>query len=91
MGRLVNVADRRHGWIGEWDVEPLVVTELTEADVGRTVIYTGFGPWGREAGTLSSFRDGMVWVRFHRGDTAAACDPAALCWGLRPRDGDLGR
>jgi hypothetical protein len=87
---LTNVRDRRHGWIGEWDVEPLVYDELTEADVGRTVIYFGTFDY-HEAGTLSSFRDGLIWARFSRGDTAAACRPDGLCFGVRPRDGDLGR
>jgi hypothetical protein len=91
MSFLTNVTDRRHSWIGEWDVEPLVYEQLTDADIGRTVIYRGYGPWGNEAGTLSSFRDGLVWARFSRGDTAAACQPDAVCFGVQPRDGDLER
>jgi hypothetical protein len=95
--RIVNVLDRRHGWIGEWEVEPLVYASLRPADVGRTVIYCASHgratmPWGwAEAGTLSSWRDGLVWARFSRGDTAAACRPSDLVFAVRPRDGDLSR
>lgn len=87
--RILNVVDRRHGWIGEWDAEPLVYAELTPADVGRTVIYRDHGR--AEAGTLSSFRDGRVWARYSRGDTAAACDARDLVFAVRPRDGDVTR
>jgi hypothetical protein len=84
---LVNVLDRRHSWIGSWVAEPLVYHRLTEADIGRTVIYLDHGR--AEAGTLTSFRDGLVWARFSKGDTAAACAPRDLMLAYRPLDGDL--
>jgi hypothetical protein len=88
--RIINVRDRRHGWIGEWDVEPFNINALADADIGRTVIYrpmVGFP----EAGTLSSWRLGLVFVRFTQGDTAAACKPQDLMIAVRPRDGDPNR
>jgi hypothetical protein len=84
-----NVRDGRHGWSGSWEVEPLAYEALGIADIGRTVIYRDHGR--AEAGTLSSYRDGRVWARFSRGDTAAASDPRDLCFGIRPLDGDLNR
>lgn len=97
MNVVHNVHDRRHGWVGAWETEPLVYRELTDADLGRTVIYRE-GEWTQrrpfpvtEAGTLSSWRLGMVWARFHRGDTATACKHETLCFGVRPLDGDLTR
>jgi hypothetical protein len=93
--RLINVVDRRCQWIGEWDTEPLVYDQLTESDIGRTVIYLDRPrrpSWGwAEAGTLSSFRDGTVWARFGHGDTAAACRPGDLRFGVKARDGDQAR
>lgn len=86
---VINVHDRRHQWVGSWVVAPLRYTQLTDNDIGRTVIYRDFGR--AEAGTLSSFRDGRVWARFSTGDTAACCDPSDLCFGVRPLDGDLSR
>jgi hypothetical protein len=88
--RITNVHDRRHGWIGEWDVEPFDMNALTDADIGRTVIYCPMFGW-REAGTLSSWRLGLVFVRFTKGDTAAACAPRDLKFAVRPRDGDPAR
>jgi hypothetical protein len=88
--RIINVHDRRYGWIGEWDAEPFDINALTDADIGRTVIYIparGFP----EAGTLSSWRLGMVFVRFSRGTTAAGCKPQDLMMAVRPRDGDKSR
>lgn len=75
------VQDRRHGWVGSWEVEPLVYERLTSADVGRTVIYQDHGR--AEAGTLSSWRDGRVWARYSTGDTAAAANASDLCFGVR--------
>ncbi len=92
MKRLINVADRRHLWIGAWEVEPLRYDALTFEDVGRTVIYSRPPNYGQpEAGTLNSWRDGLVFVRFTQGVTAAACDPKDLVFGVRPLDGDLTR
>lgn len=87
-GRTIhNVTDRRHAWIGSWVVEkePLDTSRLTSADVGRTVIYSDFGR--AEAGTLKSWSDTTAWVRFHQGDTAAACDPDDLFMAIRTLDG----
>lgn len=80
MSELHNVADGRVGMIGSWKIEPLTYAELTDADIGRTVIYQDYGR--AQAGTLSSFRDGRVWARFSRGDTAAGCEAGDLCFGL---------
>lgn len=40
-----------------------------------------------EAGTLSSWNSDRVWARFHKGDTAEACDPADLLMAVRTLDG----
>ncbi len=79
-----NVDDRRHGWVGSWEIEPLVYAWLGPADVGRTVIYRDHGR--AEAGTLSSWRDGKVFARYSRGDTAAGADADALSFGIRRAD-----
>lgn len=81
MARVHNVSDRRHDWIGSWEVEPLDYDKLSEADIGRTVIYRDHGR--AEAGTLSSFRSNTVFARFHKGDTAAGCNPRDLVFGIR--------
>jgi hypothetical protein len=87
-----NVLDRRHNWIGSWQIVPLTYESLSHHDIGRTVIYLDRGRgtgWGwAEAGTLSSFRDGMIWARFTQGDTAAACRPEDVVWAWQPLDGD---
>lgn len=80
-----NVNDRRRGWIGSWEVVPLVYNDLTAADAGRTVIYRDHGR--AEAGTLSSWRNGIVFARYSRGDTAAGANPVTLCFGVRAIDG----
>ena len=82
--RVHNVTDRRYSWIGSWEVEPLDINALTEADIGRTVIYRDVGR--AEAGTLSSFRkepSPIVWARFSTGSTAAGCRPEDLVFGVR--------
>ena len=76
-----NVDDRRRSWIGPWLVEPLVYDELSPADIGRTVIYQDFGR--AEAGTLTSWRNGIVWAKYSRGDTAAGADAKSLMFGVR--------
>lgn len=81
-----NVSDRRHqasayGWIGSWEIEPLDITKLTEADVGRTVIYRDHGR--AEAGTLTSWRRDIVFARYSRGDTAAGARASDLAFGVR--------
>lgn len=82
MGVVYNVVDRRIGWIGPWEVEPLVYSELTDADIGRTVIYRDHGR--AEAGTLTSWRNGIVFARYSRGDTAAGAKPEDLVFGKSP-------
>ena len=75
-----NVRDGRHGLIGSWKVEPLDINKLTASDVGRTVIYRDYGR--AEAGTLTSWRDGIVFARYSRGDTSAGARPTDLVFGL---------
>lgn len=79
-----NVRDGRYSWIGSWEVVALRYDELTEADIGRTVIYRDHGR--AEAGTLSSFKNGVVFARYSRGDTAAGADPANLVFGIKRTD-----
>lgn len=68
---LHNVRDGRNGgnW-GSWEVEPLDYDKLDAEHVGRTMIYRDYGS-RCEAGTISSWRDGIVFARYSRGDTAA--------------------
>ncbi len=75
-----NVTDRRFDWIGSWKTEPLDYGALTEADVGRTIIYRDHGR--AEAGTLSSWKNGIVFARYSKGDTAAGADPNDLVFGI---------
>lgn len=79
-----NVHDRRHGWIGSWDTAPLDFAKLTDADIGRTVIYQDHGR--AEAGTLSSWRDGLVFARYSRGDTAAGAHASDVVFGVGRAD-----
>lgn len=79
-----NVVDGRHGWIGAWTVEPLDISKLTDADIGRTVIYRAQGR--TEAGTLTSWRDGIVFARYSRGDTAAGARASNLVFGISRAD-----
>ncbi len=78
--QIINVTDRRHNFIGPWNTEPLVYENLTAADVGRTVIYRDHGR--AEAGTLSSWKNGIVFARYSKGDTAAGADPNDLVFGI---------
>lgn len=86
-----NVTDKRHSWIGSWEVEdtPLAPATLRATDIGRTVIYQDHGR--AEAGTVERFSGQFVWARFHQGDTAAACEPASLRFAVRTLDGDPDR
>lgn len=81
---VFNVHDRRHGWIGAWMIAPLDIAKLTAADVGRTVIYRDHGR--AEAGTLTSWREGIVFARYARGDTAAGANAADLAFGISRAD-----
>ncbi len=78
--QVINVIDRRHDFIGPWDTEPLVYENLIAGDVGRTVIYRDYGR--AEAGTLSSWKNGIVFARYSKGDTAAGADPSDLVFGV---------
>ena len=78
--QVTNVMDRRHDFIGTWNTEPLAYENLTEADIGRTVIYRDHGR--AEAGTLSSWKNGIVFARYSKGDTAAGADPSDLVFGV---------
>lgn len=82
--KIINVEDRRNGWIGEWEAEPLIVEKLTEADVGRTVIYRSHNK--AEAGTLTSWRGETVFARYSKGATAAGANAADLVFGVRSLD-----
>lgn len=72
-----NVSDRRSGEVRSIEAATLEYDKLEPHDKGRTVIYSP--PAGNpEAGTISSWRDGMVFVRYGRGETAAATNPKYL-------------
>ena len=79
-----NVRDGRRGYVGSWVAEPLAYDTLAPADVGRTVIYQDHGR--AEAGTISSWRDGIVFARYSRGDTAAGANASDLVFGIRALD-----
>jgi hypothetical protein len=76
-----NVHDRRNGFVGSWEAEPLVYYELHPSDVGRTVIYKNGVTV--EAGTLESWCGGRVYVRYSTGETAAGADPTNLSFGIQ--------
>lgn len=79
-----NVRDGRRGLIGSWVTEPLVYDALGPKDVGRTVIYSDHGR--AEAGTVTSWRDGIVFARYSRGDTAAGANASDLMFGVKALD-----
>lgn len=83
-----NVRDGRNDWIGSWLTEPLDVSRLTEADVGRTVIYRDHGR--AEAGTLTSWRGHTVFARYSKGDTAAGAKSDDLVFGIEVIEVDGG-
>ncbi len=76
-----NVDDRRHGHIGSFEVEPLVYDQLGPDHIGRTVIYRDHGR--AEAGTITSWRNGVVFARYSRGDTAAGAEHDRLSLVVR--------
>lgn len=76
-----NVHHRMIGRIGSYETEPLVYDDLSTEDVGRTVIYQTAGA-EPEAGSLTSWRDGIVFARYSTGDTAAGADPKNLCFAI---------
>jgi len=53
------------------------IEELTDEHVGRRVIYTA-NHGEREVGTISSWNENMVFVRYGLGPTAAATNPERL-------------
>jgi hypothetical protein len=79
-----NVRDGRRGFFGSWIVEPLNYDRLSLSDVGRTVIYRDHGR--AEAGSLTSWRNGTVFARYSRGDTAAGAEPENLVFALKALD-----
>lgn len=85
MMRVDNVEDSRRSWVGSWESEPLDYGKLGPADVGRSVIYRSARK--REVGVISSYRGGLVFVRYTRGSTGAATHPRDLVFGVRPLDG----
>lgn len=79
-----NVKDGRRGWIGAWTTEPLVYDELGPEHIGRTVIYRDHGR--AEAGTITSWRNGIVYAKYSRGDTAAGANATDLVLGVQSID-----
>lgn len=77
---LHNVRDGRAGCIRSYEVEPLIYDRLTPDHVGRTVVYRDVGRI--EAGTLTSWRDGIVFAIYSRGDTAAGAAPDRLSMAI---------
>ena len=82
---LHNVEDRRRDWFESWEVRPLEFKELNGTFIGRDVIYRSHNK--AEAGTLTSWRQGIVFVRYSKGDTAAGAKIEDLVLGIRPLDG----
>lgn len=83
----VLVADVRDGprqFISPWIAEPLNYDALTACDVGRRVIYRGHK--FAEVGTLTSWRNGVVYARYSLGDTAAGAKAEDVMFGLRSLD-----
>ncbi len=81
MTKIHNVRDGRNGTVGSWEAKPLVYDQLGPEHVGCTVIYRDHGR--AEAGTITSWRDGIVFARYSRGDTAAGANPSDL-WIATP-------
>lgn len=75
-----NVEDRRHDWIGSWLVTRLEYDKLNESDIGRTVIYRSHNK--AEAGTLTSWKNGLVFARYSKGDTAAGANANDVSFGV---------
>lgn len=73
-----NVEDRRIDWTGPRETTGRIGADrVSDGDIGRDVIYHAHDGH-LEAGTVSSVVADIAFVRFHRGDTAAACDPSQL-------------
>ena len=59
------------------------ITKLTEADIGRLVIYRTAPNYDPEEGPITSFNKNWVFVRYGRGSTSAAMDPKDLDWSTQ--------
>lgn len=53
---------------------------VTERDIGRAVVYRSAPNYKPEQGTITSFNDKYVFVRYGLGNTSAATDPSDLDW-----------
>jgi len=59
------------------------ITKLTDADIGRFVIYRAAPNYAPEEGPITSFNHKYVFVRYGHGSTSAATDPKDLDWSSR--------
>ena len=82
--QIHNVRDGRTNCIRSYDAEPLVYDALTQDHIGRTVIYRDHGR--AEAGTLTSWKNGIVFARYSQGDTAAGANPDNLLLAIDVKD-----
>jgi len=74
--------------VGSWGTAPLDISKLTAIDVGRRVIYLGKPElYHTDLGIIKTWRNGLVFVRFGEGYTAAACNPRDLVFAILPCDG----
>jgi len=71
-----DVRDGRVGLIKSFAVRPLIYAELGPEHIGATVVYRNHGR--AEAGTITSWRDGMVFAKYSRGDTSAGAKASDL-------------
>jgi hypothetical protein len=81
---LHNVRDGRNGLIRSYEASPLVYDALGPQHIGATVIYRTHGR--TEAGTITSWRNGIVFARYSRGDTAAGANPVDLLLAHETRE-----
>lgn len=56
----------------------MTLEDIKPEDIGRNVTYTDPHTGVKSHGTISSKNSSWVFVRFHTGSTAAACDPRWL-------------
>jgi len=72
--KINNVTDRVNGCICSVTTTGAVaLAELLHVDKGRAVVYTPNHGSDHEFGIIKSWNSSWVFVRFHSGDTAAAC------------------
>lgn len=63
--------------------------KVTDADIGRAVIYRAAPNFEPEQGVITSFNDKYVFVRYGSGLRGVATDPDDLDWLARkPEEGD---